>query len=377
MINPVAGVGGPAAMKGSDDPIAQATARSLNIEPQAEKRCAQVLDGLLELGSDDAIRIFTGAGDQGGALLERYPFESRVLPLEQPQGTGADTQALVVKLLATNAIDLLLFVGGDGTARDLLDGMRAASAMVPVVGVPAGVKMHSGVFATSPKRAAELIALIAEGGLVSGQPCLVRDIDEEALRAGEIRARDYGELLVPEAAGYLQHLKSSGKEVEELVLLDIAAEVQTVFADYPGTLAIGPGSTCMAVKEAYGIAQPTLLGFDLVHAPSTARGPGSIELDVDAVAIESALPDLKVVLSFSRRQGFLLGRGNQQLSAAVVRALLPDGLCILGTRTKLASLEGRPLLVDSGSAELDTQLSGMHEVVSGFDDHLLYRVEHA
>lgn len=367
-------------MKGSDGTLAQAKAQALNIKPQAEQRCARVLEGLRDLGCTDSIRFVTGAGDQGGTLLQRHGFEFRAVNLAQRTQSGADTQALAVQLLTSKDIDLVLFVGGDGTARDLLDGMRAVNAQTPVLGVPAGVKMHSGVFATSPQRAAELLALLARGGLVSGQPCLVRDIDEAALRAGEIRAQDYGELLVPAAAGYLQHLKSGGKEVEALVLLDIAAEVQVEFADYAGTLAIGPGSSCFAVKQAYGIAEPTLLGFDLLQAPCNQDQPGgvdAIQLDVDERTIAQALPELKVVLSFSRGQGFLLGRGNQQLSATVLRRVTPAGICILGTRTKLASLEGRPLLVDTGSGELDKQFAGLREIISGFDDRLLYRVQHA
>ena len=362
-------------MKGSDDAVAQARARELNIEPQAAKRCAGLLEGLQNLGCADVLRFATGAGDQGGAVLASYPFEYVEVKTPQPTQTGADTRELVVNLLASAAIDLLIFVGGDGTARDLLDAMQQAQTQVPVLGVPAGVKMHSGVFATSPQRAAELVELLAAGGLVSGRPCLVRDIDETALRGGEIRARDYGELLVPEPAGYLQHLKSSGKEVEALVLLDIAAEVQATFADYAGTLALGPGSSCFAVKQAYGIPEPTLLGFDLV---CPAQGStAAIQLDVDVSVIGAALPDLQVVLSFSRAQGFLLGRGNQQLTAPLLQQLTPAGLCIVGTRTKLATLDGRPLLVDSGSPEVDRQFSGLREIVSGFDDRLLYRVQHA
>lgn len=371
-------------MKGSDGALAQARARELNVEPQSANRCAVVLDHLQGMqdvqhrGHWSGVRFVTGNGDQGGALLAKYRFEYRCVAGSRRQYNGADTTDLVARLLADADIDLLVFVGGDGTARDVLDAMGQSDSQVPVFGIPAGVKMHSGVFATSPQRAAELIALLVQGGLVSGHPSMVRDIDERALRGGEIRARDYGELLVPEPAGYLQHLKSGGKEVEELVLLDIAAEVQAMFADFTGALAIGPGSSCMAIKQAFGMTNPTLLGFDLLRltASDFEARHCSATPDVTAETLAGALPGLKVVLSFSRVQGFLIGRGNQQLSSLVLQTLGPEGLCIVGSRTKLASLEGRPLLVDSGSAALDRRFSGLREIISGFDDRLLYRVQH-
>jgi len=372
-------------MKGSDGAFAQARARELDIEPQAANRCAAVLDHLQEMqhGQQTAhrsgVRFVTGEGEQGGALLAKYRFEYRCLAASRRLHSGADTTDLAARLLLDADIDLLMFVGGDGTARDVLDAIGQRGTPMPVVGIPAGVKMHSGVFATSPLRAAELIGLLARGGLVSGRPSMVRDIDEIALRGGEIRARDYGELLAPEHAGYLQHLKSGGKEVEELVLLDIAAEVQAAFADFTGALAIGPGSSCMAIKQAFGMPNPTLLGFDLLRFTGSDRGASRCDAtaDVTAKTLAGVGPELRVVLSFSRVQGFLIGRGNQQLSSEVLRAVGPAGLCIVGTRTKLASLEGRPLLVDSGSAELDRRFGGLREIISGFDDRLLYRVQHA
>ena len=63
------------------------------------------------------------------------------------------------------------------------------------------------------------------------------------------------------------------------------------------------------------------------------------------------------------------------MSANVLRDLDPHSqLIIVATRTKLNSLDGRPLLIDSGDIELDLRLAGLYEIVTGYEDRLLYRV---
>jgi predicted polyphosphate/ATP-dependent NAD kinase len=275
---------------------------------------------------------------------------------------------------------LILFVGGDGTARDVLDAMSngvarvedgsAQTNSVPVIGIPAGVKMHSGVFATSPRRAAELLKRLSSGALVAAVAAEVRDIDEDALRDGRLVARTYGELLVPQLGGYLQQVKSGGREVEALVLLEIAAEIdETLISCTQDWVALGPGSSCLALKERYGGG--TLLGFDLV------REGRVVQRDIDANVLSEVGANLQVVLSFSRQQGFLLGRGNQQLSPDLLRGLGPRRLKVIASRTKIGSLEGRPLLVDSGARDVDKLFTGLTQIVSGYRDRLLYRVEAA
>ena len=244
-----------------------------------------------------------------------------------------------------------------------------------MLGVPAGVKMHSGVFATSPRTAAMLLHELVSGGLVSATHAEVKDIDEAALRRGEVGSRTYGELLVPAQGGYLQHVKSGGKEVEDLVLLEIAADISEFVADDDAVLMLGPGSTCFAIKQCLlSDGEPTLLGFDVVQRGSLVVQDATY---ADLQRVLRDHPGLQVVLSFSRNQGFLLGRGNQQLGAAVLDQLSPSQLSVVSSRTKLASLEGRPLLVDTGDAELDRKFSGLTQITSGYQDKLLYLVQPA
>ena len=237
LINPAAGVGGPAAMKGSDGSEAQARARELGVAPQAITRARTTfaeLAGLYASKPQSLCRIITLSGSMGEDALTDLPLGSFSIDIlsepQIPEVSTASTTRAGVEALAP-LVDLLVFVGGDGTARDVLDALVASGVdkgdargtNVPVLGIPAGVKMHSGVFATSPGSAAQLLALLIEGGLVAAHRAEVKDIDEAALRRGSVGSLSYGELLVPSVGGYLQHTKSAGKEVESLVLLEIAA----------------------------------------------------------------------------------------------------------------------------------------------------------
>jgi predicted polyphosphate/ATP-dependent NAD kinase len=228
--------------------------------------------------------------------------------------------------------------------------------------------MHSGVFAVTPRDASEVIALLLDGGLVAVDVAEVRDIDEAALRDGRVATRYYGQLCVPRVGGHLQHVKASGREVEELVLAEIAEAVSERVAEHHGWLVLGPGSTVAAIKRRLGI-EPTLLGFDVV------RDGRLVVADADAASLgERVDGDTILVLSFTRGQGFLIGRGNQQLTPAILRVIPRTNIWVVGSRTKLLSLDGRPLLVDTGDADLDARLCGVVEIISGYEDALFYRI---
>jgi predicted polyphosphate/ATP-dependent NAD kinase len=264
-------------------------------------------------------------------------------------------------------IDVLLFAGGDGTARDIAETIPPT---LPVIGVPAGVKMHSGVFAVTPRDAGELLDRILTGGLVALETADVRDIDEAALRDGRVATRYYGELCVPRLGTYLQHVKSAGREVEALVLAEIAETIAERLAVHRDLVILGPGSTLFEIKSRLGIAG-TLLGIDLM------RDGKPVGLDVDATELARQVdPNAVLIITFTRNQGFLIGRGNQQLTPDVLRTIKRSNIWVVGSRTKLKSLEGRPLLVDSGAADVDERLAGLIEIVSGYEDALLYRVGH-
>jgi predicted polyphosphate/ATP-dependent NAD kinase len=359
--NPVAGVGGTVALKGSDGTEIQARARALGGRPRAAERIGRTLRSIGP--GIRQIHWLTWGGEMGEEALRQAGCECRVLGHPgQPSG-ARDTREAARAMIAARA-DLVLFAGGDGTARDLLD---AVGTGVPVLGIPAGVKMHSGVFATTPERAGELLARLVSGGLVSVIERSVKDLDESALRRGELRPRYFGELRVPEPGGFLQHTKERGRENEQLAITEIAAEVEERLATVDCPVILGPGSTLARIKQALGF-DGTLLGFDVWHSGRV------VGRDVDRAWLLDNLHQGIVVLSFTRSQGFLIGRGNQQLAPELLRRLGRPALWVVGTRTKLNSLEGRPLLMDSDDASLDLEWTGLVEVIAGYEDRLLYRL---
>ncbi|MCK9563027.1 MAG: hypothetical protein M0R02_09960 [Bacteroidales bacterium] len=192
-------------------------------------------------------------------------------------------------------------------------------------------------------------------------------MDEEALARGEIRIRTYGEMAVPEAGAFVQRVKDGGREVEALVLEDIAAEISELME--PGVLyLLGPGSTTRAIKEFLGL-EATLLGVDAI---ADGRQLGA---DLDEAALLRLLETYDraaIVLTPIGGQGVLLGRGNQQLSPRVVGRVGREGLLVVATKAKITALEGRPLLLDTNDPALDRQLAGFIRIITGYRDTILY-----
>jgi predicted polyphosphate/ATP-dependent NAD kinase len=360
LINPVAGVGGAVALKGSDGIGVQQQAVSRGGVPRGAERAARALRSSRSAGD---IHWLTWGAEMGERVLTALGLPCQVLGQAGERTGAADTQ-LAAETLLEAGIDLLVFAGGDGTARDI---HAVVDQKVPVLGIPAGVKMHSGVFATTPERAGALIDRLVGGGLVSLVPRQVKDLDEAAIVEGQVRPRLYGELTVPEPGGYLQHTKERGVESEPLAINEIVAEVLERLAEVSDPVVLGPGSTVGAIKTALGF-QGSLLGFDVWQEGSL------LARDVDAHWLEAELDRALVVLSFTRGQGFLIGRGNQQLSPSFLRRIGRESIMVVGTRTKLKSLDGRPLLMDTDDPELDRDWSGLLPVVTGFEDALLYRL---
>lgn len=361
LVNPLAGLGGSVALKGSDGVAEEALARGA--VPQAPARAHAVLEQLLPWR--DRIVIFTAAGEMGEAIASRLGFATRLVHRPATATSALDTEATARAVQAAGA-DLLLFAGGDGTARDIC---RAIGLSLPVLGVPAGVKMHSGVFAVTPRAAAEVVQLLLKGELVLIDSADVRDIDESALRAGRVQARHFGEMRVPAEGRYLQQVKCNGKEVEALVLQEIAADVVERMEEAGGSWIIGPGTTPAAVMELLGLPN-TLLGMDVV------RDGEVVAADADAATLEQFARggDCHLVITATGGQGMLLGRGNQQLTPAVLRAIGRERMLIVATHEKLAALQGRPLLMDVSDPELEQLLQGFVEVVTGYRSHVLYRL---
>ncbi|WP_269619198.1 ATP-NAD kinase family protein [Zhongshania sp. BJYM1] len=370
VVNPFAGLGGPMAMKGSDG-LDLATVQSSDFGRSAA-RALRCLARIASSGIQDVTvygfsGLMSAQSESDDALtVGGLPFVSVGHAANANLTTQADTQQ-AAQSLAEIGVDLLLFVGGDGTARDIYS---AVGACIPCLGVPAGVKMHSGVYAVSPESAADIVIALVTGKLVDVSQQEVRDIDEDAFRAGNVRSKYFGELTVPSIGGFLQHVKAGGREQKELVLADIADQI--IDEMEPETLyVIGPGSTTAAIMAQLGLDN-TLLGVDLIT---------NFELkasDVSAASLMQSITDhdgpVKAVITAIGGQGHILGRGNQQLTPAIIKRIGRDNFIIIATKTKITELNGRPLLVDSNDQEVDREWLGFIKVITGYRDSVMYRV---
>lgn len=365
IINPYAGLGGSVALKGSDGNDTAARALALGAQPMAGIRVQQALQQLLPFR--DQILVLTGAGELGESVARAAGFTVHVVYQAKQQPSSADDSRALAQHLVNDAVDVLVFAGGDGTARDV-------AAVVPeqqlVLGIPAGVKIHSGVYAISPTAAGKVIAELISGRLTSVLKADVMDIDEQAFRAGTVRARRYGEMLVPAELRYVQAVKMGGKESDELVLADIAAEIiESMQADH--LYVMGSGSTVAFIMAELGLPN-TLLGVDVVLNGEV------IAADVTALQLlqllqQKQLP-AQLIVTVIGGQGHIFGRGNQQISPAVIRAIGIENIRVVASKNKLQQLNHRPLLVDTGDPALDDELAGVMRVTTGYRDEVLVRV---
>ena len=359
IINPLAGLGGPAALKGSDGVAAEALA--LGSEPRASERTRLALQCLLPLR--ERLQFLTFPGAMGADLLRELGFAHQVLGSLNDAATSAEDTKQAVQRLQEAGCALILFAGGDGTARDVCSVVRDGQ---PVLGIPAGVKIHSGVYAISPRAAGELAARLVEGGLVRLASGEVRDLDESALREGRVSARWYGELTVPEEGHFMQQTKQAGMESEELVLLELADWLQDSMEDGVRYV-FGPGSTLHGLAQNLGL-ETTLLGVDVIENGQVLAHDVT---EAQLFELVEGHPSRLLVTAIGG-QGHILGRGNQQISPRVVRAIGLDHLRVVATKRKLGTLQGRPLLVDSGDPQLDDSFPAAVRVWAGYKEELLY-----
>lgn len=366
IVNPYAGLGGPEGLKGSDtlpDRLRQSVAEEM-ANSRSLPRAVRCLAALAPVAEQLAVYGFDGAMAEQACREAGLTFTS--VGRAEALSSAADTRR-AAQCLLSEQVDIVLFVGGDGTARDIYS---AVGENLPVLGLPAGVKMHSAVYAVNPQAAAAILRALIDGDLVDIGLQEVRDIDEAAFAEGRVRSRHYGELLVPRLGGFLQQVKQGGREVEELVIADIADELMENY-DEDCLYIVGPGSTTTGFMEALGLPY-TLLGFDLV------RGGELLQADANAQQISEVMDHhqgpITVLITAIGGQGHILGRGNQQLTPALIRRIGRDNFQVLASKGKLSGLAGRPLLVDSNDAALDAQWQGFIAVTTGYRDQVMYRV---
>ncbi|OGO56452.1 MAG: hypothetical protein A2V85_03625 [Chloroflexi bacterium RBG_16_72_14] len=364
IVNPIAGMGGSVGLKGTDGDEVVRRARELGAIPRAGARAAAALEELAGAGLD--VRLVTCAGDMGeNAALTAHMVPEIVFRPATPGDTSSDDTRQAARAMLDAGVDLLVFAGGDGTARDIVEAVGEA---VPVVAVPAGVKIHSAVYAVNPRAAGDLLVAVLRSGSARTREAEVMDVDEDAVRDGRLATRLYGYLRVPDDARLVQAGKVRSRSEDATADLLAAAVADSM---EPGTTYIlGPGTTIRRIARRLGF-EGTLLGVDVVRDGAlVAADVGERQLLEHVGQARSA----RIVVTPIGGQGYLFGRGNQQISARVIRATGFDGVIVVATADKLAALAGRPLLVDTDDEDLNRMLSGYIPVVTGRGRRAMYPV---
>jgi predicted polyphosphate/ATP-dependent NAD kinase len=362
VVNPIAGMGGRVALKGSDDPEQLAAARARGAVPVAPERATVALQRLV--AARDGLELLTYPAEMGELEARRAGLEPDVVGSIGAVTTAEDTRA-AASALAERGVELLLFAGGDGTAVDIL---AAVGDRVPVLGVPAGVKMHSAVFAVNPRSAGELALSFVRDDVRRVREAEVMDVDEAALRLGAVSPRLHGYLSVPAERRLVQSAKARSLAAEGAAQEGIARHlVDHVLGD--GIWLVGPGTTTRALADLLGLDK-TLLGVDVLRS-----GRWLCE-DADELALLEIAGEggVGIVVTPVGGQGFVFGRGNQQLSATVIERVGPERIVVVATEVKIAALAGRPLRADTGDPGVDAMLSGYRRVVVGYNREIVYRI---
>ncbi len=361
IVNPIAGMGGAVGLKGSDTAEIVARARELGALPKSPARANEALAAIGAAGLP--LTLVAAAGEMGESEALEAGFDPQVLGTAKQSDTIAADTISAAEAMAKLPVDLILFAGGDGTARDMV---RAVAGKVPVVGIPAGVKMHSAVYATNPQAAARMVLRYMRGG-ISLRELEVMDIDEAAFRQGAVSAQLYGYLSVPYLPDLVQGTKAGGVSSDRTALAGIAARIVAAMA--PGRLYIlGPGTTMRTVTDELGI-EKTLLGVDLV------RDGARLAADAGEQDILNSLEGSgSIIVTPIGGQGHFFGRGNQQISAQVIARIGLENITVAATMEKIASLRDSLLHVDTGDRALDGELCGWRRVITGFQTESICRV---
>jgi predicted polyphosphate/ATP-dependent NAD kinase len=363
IVNPIAGIGGPLAGLGSDHFVSIEEAIRSGGKPVAAGRTERALRRLLVHAPHVQIVALTHA--MGGAVALGAGFDVLILDEDHSDISKAEDTRTAAAAMIEHGVSFILFAGGDGTARDIFD---AVSDRMPIIGIPTGVKMHSAVFALSPEAAGETAGIALKQDCKS-RPAEIMDSDSTMPAEGRPSFRLFGCAATPSLPRFFQSAKGSrpdgGEAAIEALGRKMAREAR------PGRpVILGPGTTMAAIKRSFGLAG-TLMGVDAILDGKV------IAENADAGTLETICREhlcIALFVGIVGGQGFLFGRGNQQISPTVIHKALEGDFRIIGTREKLMALPSRILHVDTGDIELDRVLEGYRRVETGPNDSMMMPV---
>jgi predicted polyphosphate/ATP-dependent NAD kinase len=348
IVNPIAGMGGAVGLKGTDGKTILNKAISLGAKPIASQRAETFLSELYL--AKKSLKLIVGAGCMGENQAKKCGFTCQVIGERKKETTSEDTQN-IAKEVVKAGVDLLVFCGGDGTTRDIL---KAVGMKVPVLGVPTGVKMHSALFAVSPQAAARVAIRYLWDGLPLRE-AEVMDVDEQAFREGRLSAELYGYMLSPYEPHLIQGNKLASPMTESEVRNQAAIAIYIIEEMKPDIVyIIGPGTTTRTIGDLLD-AKKTLLGVDLFQNKKIIANDVNEKQILDFISGKAAW----IIVTPIGGQGFIFGRGNQQISPKVIRQVGLDNIVVIATKSKLDRLKS--LRVDTGDTELENELKA-HEI---------------
>lgn len=362
IINPISGMGGKVGLKGTDGKGILNKSIMLGATKEAPDKAIKALEKLLPI--KEGLYILTASSDMGENQCKALGFGHGVV-YESDRLTDCFDTLKTAKIMEERKVDLILFAGGDGTARDIY---RAVEDRVITLGIPAGVKIHSPVYANTPEKAGELALLYLKDKDIIVKEEEVIDLDEDSFRNDIVRTQLYGYLKIPYKKEYIQNKKAPTPLSEEAAQKAIALDIIDNMID-DVYYVIGPGTTTRTIMESINLSN-TLLGVDIV------KNKRLIKLDCNEKEILEVLGNHsgKLIITPTGGQGYLLGRGNQQISAEIVRKIGKENIIIISSNSKIINLRGKPLLVYTGDRETDNALEGYYRIKVGYGMDIIYKV---
>ena len=361
IVNPIAGMGGTVGLKGTDGDIIK-KALQMGAKPVVPNRIHQFF---LNTKNKDLIHFFVAPGKMGADYIENKGFEYEIIG-EIPEVTTSEDTKRIAREIIQKSIELLIFCGGDGTARDIFD---AIGLEIPVVAIPAGVKMFSSVFALNPRAAAKILDKFLEEE-VETQEQEVLDIDEELVRKDILTTELYGYLKIPKILQFIQPSKSGSKngrtieenkrEIAEFIIENMQNGVLYL---------LGPGTTVKTITDNLKL-QKTLLGVDAIY---NTKLVGKDLNEKSILMLLDKYSDSEIIVSPIGGQGFVFGRGNKQFTPNILKKVGKKNIKIISTEEKLKGLDC--LRVDTGDNQVDHDWIGFVKVIIGYKEELIMSIE--
>jgi len=362
IVNPIAGMGGAVGLKGTDRKEILEKAIILGAKPIALARAESFLSELKLFKG--RISFIVGAGKMGEDEARNCGFACTVLGKSKNETSAEDTMEVASGIIDVG-VDLLVFCGGDGTARDILN---VVETNLPVLGVPTGVKMHSAVFAVGP-RAAARIAMRFLWEELHLREAEVMDVDEEAFREGRVSAKLYGYVLTPYEPSLIQGVKMASPMTESEMRNQAAIAIYIIENMKPDIIyIIGPGTTTRTIGDLLD-SKKTLLGVDLFCNKKLVAKDINEKQILEKIKGKTA----KIIITPIGGQGFIFGRGNQQISPQVIQHVGRDNIAVIAAEGKLRDLKS--LRVDTGNPSLDDTLRGPIKVITDYKKERIMRIE--